>query len=148
MAERWCAGHSGKSVRKISRIVAGIDPASPLPEQQADLILDSETKPEPQANPSLDNETGSKPESVAKRLARRFMDLQSAGEALPISVHRIYEQERKLAFKRRRDLGADKDALRIAADRCQLRKDEVQALEKQGRRILIDRLNDARQNSQ
>jgi hypothetical protein len=46
-----------------------------------------------------DAEMKPKPSSTARRLERRFHDLQNEQKAIGLSVYRVREQERKLAMK-------------------------------------------------
>ena len=71
MAERWYGGHGGLSVRKISRIVVGLEPASSYAKAKYSCVDDASMKPQPS--------------SVAKRLERRFLKLVESGEALALS---------------------------------------------------------------
>jgi hypothetical protein len=85
MAELWCAGSAEPSIPKIARIVAGLKAASRTSTPRYDLKNDAEMKP--------------KPSSTAKRLERRFLELQNEKKAVGLSVYRVREQERKLAMK-------------------------------------------------
>jgi hypothetical protein len=85
MAERWCAGSAGLSIPKIARIVAGLEAASRTSPPRYDLKNDAEMKP--------------KPSSTAKRLEKRFRELQNEDKAIGLSVYWVREQERKLAMK-------------------------------------------------
>ncbi len=80
-----------------------------------------------------------KPSSTAKRLERRFLELEESGEALAISVNRVFHQERILLTKREswkpHDWVEDKARL-LTASRCGLAIEDVAPLVKQGATLL------------
>jgi hypothetical protein len=85
MAELWCAGKAKLSIRKISLIVVGLEPASSTAKPRYSQANDANMKP--------------KPSSKAKRLERRFEKLRDEHKAISLSVYRVREQERKRAMK-------------------------------------------------
>jgi hypothetical protein len=85
MAELWCAGAAEFTIRKTARIVAGLEAASMKSTPRYSREDEASMKP--------------KPSSTAKRLVRRFLELQNEKKAVGLSVYRVREQERKLAMK-------------------------------------------------
>lgn len=126
MAERWRGGHGGLSVRKISRIVVGLEPASTLAKVKYNCVDDENMKP--------------KPSSTAKRLERRFLILVESGEALALSVNRVCHQEQTILankFSKKSSDWIEREAIRLTAARCGLAIKDVVPLLKQGDVLLL-----------
>ena len=126
MDERWCGGHGELSVRKISRIVTGLEPASSCAKAKYSCVDDANMKPQPS--------------SVAKRLERRFLKLVESGEALALSVNRVCHQEQTILaskFSKKSSDWIEREAIRLTAARCVLAIKDVVPLLKQGDVLLL-----------
>jgi len=122
MAERWCAGAAGLSVRRIARITVGLEAASKTSTPRYSLKDDAAMTP--------------KPSSTAKRLERRFNDLVATGAAIGISVYRVLMQERAIADSTFRQF--EKSPVKETAVRCGIAESDVAEKAAAGLKILSD----------
>jgi len=140
MAELWCAGAAGLSISKTAQIVAGLKAASMTSTPRYDLKDGDEKK--------------RKLSSTAKRLERRFLELQNEQKAIGLSVYRVLNQEWKIAMQAlgKTSYGrfyiedtadttcvqANEIALKRTAVRCGIAEGDVVAIAAEGLNILRD----------
>jgi hypothetical protein len=138
MAELWCAGKANLSIRKIARIVAGLEAASMTSIPRYSQEDEASMKP--------------KPSSKAKRLERRFEKLRDEHKAISLSVYRVLNQEWKIAMKAHgktsyghfhiedtadtKCVQANEIALKRTAVRCAIAKCDIAAIAVNGLNIL------------